>query len=208
MSRLVFLLLLFVSSLIYADVTEEKSFSSILEKRHSGYTFDKNRSIPKAKLIEIAEAARLSPSSYNEQPWRFIFCDQKQTPEGYKKVFDSLVDANQKWAKNAPVLVVVLANLKSTRNQENNSWALYDTGAASMSLVLKATSLDLMAHEMGGFNSAQIKKEFNIPNNFEPISVIALGYEQKTDDCVKITKNRLPLNDNFFYGNWAKGITP
>lgn len=182
----------------------ENSFSKLLELRHSGYAYDSTKSIPAKNLKDLAEAARLAPSSYNEQPWTFLFCDKETTPESYQKVLSCLVEFNQNWAKNVHLLIVVSANNKSGVTDGINQSAQYDTGAAAMSLVLKATSLGMMAHQMGGFDGEKLRKEFNIPTHFTPMSVIAIGYE-KPDEPLKI-RERKPLIENFFLGDWGKGL--
>lgn len=179
-------------------------FTELTQKRHSGYAFDQSKAVTKETLISLAEAARFSPSSYNDQPWRMIFCDRTLTPEAYKKAFDSLVEPNQKWAVNAPVLVIVLADQISPYTKETNPLAQYDTGAAAMSLVYQATASGLMAHEMGGFDPKKVSDSFQIPAQCKPMAIIAVGYE-KTEDKPN-EKKRNPLSSSFFLGEWAKGI--
>lgn len=187
-------------------IQADQKFSELIEKRHSGYQFDPSKSISKDHILQLAKAARLSPSSYNDQPWRFIICDSKSTPEAYQKALNSLVEPNQKWAKNVPLLIVVCADTISKYNKKPNKWAEYDTGAAAMSLVYQATSLGLMAHEMGGFDQDKIRKEFVIPEYWNPMAVIAVGYELESADAQKGEKERLPLDEVFFLGDLKRGL--
>lgn len=176
-------------------------FSQIISKRHSGYSYDATRQVTQSHIQAIIKAAQLAPSSYNDQPWFFIICDRTTHPEAYEKVFNSLVEFNQQWVKNVPVLIVAVASWKS-HNGEWNRHAQYDTGAAAYSMMLQATSLGLMAHQMGGFDEAKISKSFGIPQDFVPMAVMAIGYEKIEDNKV-IKKERKPLSDNFFMGNWG-----
>lgn len=186
---------------------EECCFFEIMNKRHSGFDFDPAKSVDPELLLELANSARLSPSSYNEQPWRFIFCDRDKTPEAYLKALDCLVDANKDWAMDAPVLIVVSANTVFTRNQKPNLWSQFDTGAAVMSLVYRATSLGLMTHEIGGFDEAKIRNEFAISPEFLPMAVIAVGYESESEADTSIVKKRKPIGEHFFWGTWGLGIS-
>lgn len=205
----IFSLVLFLAasiSFVYANEKSAESdcFSKVLNKRYSGYVFDPARAIPTDIIVNLAEAARLAPSCYNEQPWHFIFVDKMGTPEAYQKTLGCLAEGNQKWAQNAPLLIVAAAHTKFTKNQAQNRWGSYDTGAAAVTLVLKAASLGLMAHEMGGFDEERLKQELAIPLDYEPYAVIAVGY---TDFHPAKIKDRKPLGSNFFWGEWGVGLT-
>jgi nitroreductase len=183
------------------------TFAELVIVRHSGYDYDVTKPVPKALLIQLAQTAHYSPSSYNEQPWSFIFCDKKETPEAYSKLLGTLAVNNQKWAQNAPVLILVSANEVLRKNNKPNRWAQYDTGAAAMSLVYKAASLGLMPHEMGGFDDKKVRQLFSLPASYTPMAVIAIGYEQPNANGIQ-EKKRNPLSSQFFWGDWANGIAP
>lgn len=178
------------------------SMSQLLSKRYSGYEFDTSRSVSHEQLQKIVEAGRLAPSSYNEQPWSFIICDRNTNQKAYDKALSTLVELNQGWAKNAPVLVISVATNKSTQNGETNRWAPYDTGAAAFGMMLQATSLGLMAHQMGGFDEVKVRKEFSIPNDFTPMSVMAIGYPAANE--TQKDRKRKAISENFFSGTWGK----
>lgn len=186
--------------------SEKTCFTEIISKRHSGYDFDNAKAVPESLIIQLADAARFSPSSYNEQPWRFIFCDREKTPEAYLKAVECLMGGNQDWAQDAPLLVIVASNTKFSRNQKPNLWSQFDTGAAVMSFCYKATSLGLMTHEIGGFYEAMVRDEFAIPADFIPLAVIAVGYEKAGEAEQPIIKDRRPLAEHFFWGTWGHGI--
>ena len=101
----------------------------------------------------------------------------KERDENYQKLFDSLAEANQYWAKYAPVLVLSLAKKNSTVNGRPNRFAQYDTGMAVGNLLLQATSLDLFVHQMGGYSSEKVINYFDIDQEFEPMALMAIGYK-------------------------------
>lgn len=190
----------FVTSFItLCKVYKTDSFSDTLNKRTSGYCFDKNKKVSEEQLKSLVKAAQLTPSSYNDQPWYFIICDKNTNSAAYDKAFNSLVEFNQKWAKDAPVLIVVLSSTNS-REKEFNRWAQYDTGAAAFSIMLQATQLGLMTHQMGGFDEQKIAQSFSIPKDFVPMSVMAIGYDCKSEKPAD--KKRKKSEENFFWGNW------
>jgi nitroreductase len=130
-------------------------------------------------LKTIFEAARWAASSFNEQPWRFLV-GHRGDPT-YQKIFDSLVEFNQGWAKSAPVLILSVASKNFGHNGAANHFAIHDTGAATAYLALEATALGLHAHSMAGFNQEKARTAFGIPDTFHIGAVTALGHLGNVD---------------------------
>lgn len=146
----------------------------ILLERWSPRSFS-DRAVSSASLKKVFEAARWAPSSYNEQPWRFIVGERNS--DTYKKIFSTLIGFNQEWAASAPVLILGAASSRFAHNQQTNLYAIHDLGAAAAYLVLQAAALGLAAHQMAGFDQGAARKAFQIPEDFGLGSVIALGYQ-------------------------------
>ncbi len=163
----------------------------------------------------MCEAARWAPSCFNDQPYRFIIWDKYLDEKNYNRAFNCLVEWNQKWVRTAPVLIAVLADNKFRHNGKPNRWTQFDSGAAAQNLYLQAVDLGLMAHPMGGFDIDKLKSEFNIPDNFTPMAMIAVGYQSDNIDVLEDIhkelelkeRERLPLGDNFFFSEWNEPIT-
>ena len=98
-----------------------------------------DRDVAPADLAKVFEAARWAASSYNEQPWRFLVGMRNSLT--YKKIFDSLMPANQAWAGSAPVLILGAAKTKFSHSGAPNRVALYDLGAAASYLTLQASKI-------------------------------------------------------------------
>jgi nitroreductase len=132
--------------------------------------------IEQIKLDILFEAARWAPSSMNIQPWRFIYALHDEPAFG--SILDALMDGNKRWAKDAGLLVLTLAqveyNRKGTHYQNRYAW--HDVGAANALLMIQADKLGLVSHPMGGFDPEQIRKSFLILKDFDPVTIIALGY--------------------------------
>lgn len=203
MLKWAFASLLLISTACFA---RDSDFYKIVQKRYSGYAFDRNKNLTFDLLVQLADAARLSPSSYNEQPWKFIFCDRIKSVEAHGRAISCLADVNQKWAKDAPLLVIVLANTISEKTQDVNPYAHYDTGAAAISLIYQATSLGLMAHEIGGFDSNRLKETFVVPDEMIPLTVIAIGYEEKNTAANVLPSSRKPIGESFFLGEFGNKL--
>lgn len=86
-----------------------------IKERYSPRAFD-SREIEQEKISALFEAARWAPSSYNGQAWRFIYAT-KENQELWNKLFDALVEFNQTWVKNAPMLIMAVARKTYEHNQ-------------------------------------------------------------------------------------------
>ena len=145
----------------------------VLRQRWSPRAFD-DRSIEPEKLRSLFEAARWAPSSNNQQPWRFLVAT-KENKAGYDRLFNCLMEGNQTWAHRAPVLLLSVAELQFEDGSQNRH-ALHDTGMAAENLVIQATVLGLAAHQMAGFRIDQARADCQIPDGYEPVAMIAIGY--------------------------------
>jgi len=145
----------------------------LILKRWSPRAFAE-KEVPSGDLERLFVAASWAASSFNEQPWRFFL--GRRGDETYKKIFDSLVEFNQSWAKSAPVLVLSIGKKTFTQNGNPNGFALHDTGAATAYLSLEATALGLHTHSMAGFDKDLARASFGIPSDYEIGAVTAIGY--------------------------------
>lgn len=185
----------------------------LLQKRWSGRAYDSVRDVSDEILQSVMEAGRWAPSCFNEQPWRFVFCRKSSNPNAWQKAFDCLWPLNQGWCQAAPVLVITCAKTQFTHNGEPNSWAIYDAGAAALSISLQTAALGLMAHQMAGFDPQKARDSFAIPDLFVPVAMMAIGYQLPAEAvpealCEKemAPRQRNPLSQHFFAGAWDKAL--
>lgn len=157
------------------EINTQLDLIDVIKKRWSPRAFDGNKMIEIEKLNKIFEAARWAPSCSNEQPWRFII-GRKDKGYEHQKILNCLDESNQVWAKYAPLLVIVCSKKTFTHNNKINDWNEYDTGQAVAFMILQAMNEGIFAHQMAGINKDKIIEDFNIPEDFQPISVIAFGY--------------------------------
>ena len=151
-----------------------------IEKRWSPRAFA-DTSISDDDLRQVLDAARWAMSSYNEQPWRYVVA-KKEDPEAYDRVLACLNEFNRKWARTAPVLMLAFAKSTFSGNGTPNRHARHDVGAASAFLTLQATKLDLYVHQMAGILPDVIKETFDLPDDVEPVTALALGEIGDPDD--------------------------
>jgi nitroreductase len=165
-------------------------------------------SVPAEKLGSLLEAARWAASSRNEQPWRFIVVTQED-PEAFERGFSCLMEGNQKWNHNVPVLLFGVAKRHWSHNGNPNAYAWYDLGQAVANLALQAVAEGLAVHQMGGFHKDQVRELFAIPEDYEPVVAIAVGYRGELADLPEdqrqretAPRSRKPLSELVFEGRW------
>jgi len=142
-----------------------------IKERWSPRAFDSAK-IEKEDIMALIEAASYAPSCFNEQPWRFIVADDE---EKLSKVRGILAPSNQIWANNAPVLIVILSKKTFAHNGKDNYWNMFDAGTAWGYMSLEAQKRGLITHAMGGFSKEKTKIAFNIPDDCNVITVVAVG---------------------------------
>lgn len=133
-----------------------------------------DKPVEREKLVSLFEAARWSPSGGNEQPWRFILGLNRD--ETWEKIFSTLDSGNQEWNRHVPVLILAIGNRISSWDGDISPVYQYDTGQSVAHLSLEAMNQGLHVHQMGGFSPEKASEIFEIPQTFQPISVIAAGY--------------------------------
>ncbi len=185
----------------------------LIAKRWSPRAFDAAKSVSQAQIIALLEAARWAPSCFGDQPWRFIVWDKNSDAAAWQQALECLVPGNQAWAKDAPVLVLTCHDTLFGHNAKPNRWAAYDTGAAAENLCLQAASLGLMAHQMGGFDSAKTREAFAIPTQYELMAMLTVGHagdaNQLPDDLKErelAPRKRRALGELFFSETWGKPV--
>jgi len=145
-------------------------------------------------LFRILEAARWAPSSVNEQPWRFIVA---RTPEDRARFLDFLMPGNQEWNRTVPVIIVITgkktyANTGFYDGNPNPTYQ-FDCGTAWGFLALAAHQFGLITHGMSGFDPQKARETLEIPDDYDPIAVIALGYRgDKSALSEKLQEREVP----------------
>lgn len=185
----------------------------IIARRWSGRAYDAGKPVAREHLLSILEAARWAPSCFGDEPWRFLVWDKFHDAATWERAFACLAEGNQAWVKNAPVLMLVVADGVFRRNGSPNRWGQYDTGAASENLCLQATALGLMAHQMGGFDPERIRAEFSIPESFTCMAMIAVGHPADSSvlqgelrQWEEAPRARQPFGELCFDGGWGKPL--
>lgn len=181
----------------------------LLKQRWSPLAFSEQK-VEAEQLGSILEAARWAASSYNEQPWSFIVAT-KENPREFERLLSCLAEGNQVWAKNAPVLMITVAKLHFEKNGKENRHAFHDVGQAVSNLAVQATALGIYIHQMAGFDVPKARELYSIPEGYEPVAAVALGYGAEAETLPENLQQRelaprfrKPVASFTFTGSWGQ----
>jgi nitroreductase len=185
--------------------------SGLIATRWSARAFSE-KNVEKQKILSLLEAARWAPSSSNEQPWRFIVFtieDKEELEEAH-----SVLSESNAYARKAPVLICGVAKKTYTHNDKDNRHYMHDLGAATAYMFLEAYNQGLAMHIMGGFDVEKARQLFEIPQGFEPTTMIAVGYygapemlPEKIREKELGPRSRKAIGEWTYLGRWGKGMT-
>ncbi|MGM0365702.1 MAG: nitroreductase family protein [Actinomycetota bacterium] len=153
----------------------------IIKKRKSIRRYS-SRPVEKEKIIKMAEAARLSPSASNKQPWRFVAVTDKDL---IRQAVKQSLGAINTWAKTAPCLIVGCSVRKDiithwiAEAASGVKYHLLDMGISMEHMVLEAEELGLSTCWIGWFNEKKLKKILKIPPAWRVASLISVGYRDE-----------------------------
>ena len=190
------------------EASTDHPIHELIRQRWSPYGFD-DREVSQQDIDSLLEAARWAPSSYNEQPWSFVLATRDDN-ERFEQMLSCLVDANQAWAKSAPVLLLCCTSLTFSRNGKPNAAATHDLGLAAGNICLEATARGLSVHQMIGIHADKAREVFAVPDGVQPLTAIAIGYaadpsklsaELKERDVAP--RQRKSLSEFVFSGKWG-----
>lgn len=185
---------------------------SLLARRWSARAFT-DQSLDTDQILSLLEAARWSASSRNEQPWHFIVARRGMDPD-FERLLSALTDANREWAARVPLLVLAVARTVFRSNGKPNRHAFYDVGQAVANLTTQATSLGLTVHQMGGFRTDEVQCTFAIPEEYDPLVILAVGYRNHPESLPDhlrerelVTRQRLELPSLVHSETWGQTST-
>lgn len=136
--------------------------------------------ITDVQLMTLFEAARWAPSSFNNQPWRFLYA--KRESSYWDLYLNLLVQANKDWCKDAAVLVVLFTRNNFEYNEKPSRTHSFDAGAAWENVALQGSVMNLLVHGMEGFDYDRAKKDLHIPDDCTVQMMFAVGHKAPSDE--------------------------
>ncbi len=149
----------------------------LIANRWSPRAFDSNFVISDTDLKLIIEAARLAPSAFNEQPWRYLI--GKRGDETFNQILSGLGEFNQTWARNSSVLLLVCGTRQRSNGDPHPSYQ-YDLGLSVSQATFQAHHLGFVSHQMTGFSHDAMCKTFDL-TTLDPVVVVAIGKQGDSD---------------------------
>ena len=158
------------------DRTADHPIDPMFLQRWSPRAFA-SETLAEADLLTMLEAARWAPSSYNSQPWRFVYA-RRDTPH-WNRFLDLLVPFNRSWAEHASALVILVSNSVmrppgSDKDVPSHTHSL-DAGTASGYFALQANKMGWYVHGMVGFDRERAFTELNVPVGYRVEAAYAVG---------------------------------
>jgi len=182
-------------------------FGELVKIRRSVRDYDSGREITDEQLKKLFEQVKLSPSSYNLQPWEFVVVRNKENKQrlfectnGQKHVLDASATVIVLGSTNPSAKAELIAADRIKKGSMDDArkaaffervkdlsadkadakvWTVGSTSLAIMTLMFAARNMGISSCPIGRFDPVKIKKEFGIPEEYEVVLLVTLGYESK-----------------------------
>lgn len=152
-----------------------------------------DKPLPADAIERIVQAAHLSGSSRNGQPWHFVAVDDRETLDAMAERAPS-----GPYLREAPLAVAVAV--------EESPYALADTGRAIQSMILTAWSEGIGSNWVGFQGSLDAVNEvIGLPSELQLVAIISFGYP--TARLGKGKKNRRPFDEVVHRGRYGVPFT-
>lgn len=145
--------------------------------------FDNKNGVSSEIRLKILESARLTGSSLNTQPWRFIVV---QNLNNLEKLADD--STSGKWISGANFAIIVVTN-------PYFRFHLIDAGKVVQNMQLAAWNYGVGSALFTGIEEEKIRADFSIPIEYKPVIVVGFGFPKKKVNGKIKKKNRLSLNE-------------
>jgi nitroreductase len=153
-----------------------------------------DKAIEEEKLLHILEAARLAPSAFNRQRWRFVIVRDRQTKGKLGKAAKI-----PPFVKKAPIIIVACAKTDSCMMRYGQPCFPIDVAIALDHITLAAVEYGLGTCWINTFDENKVQEILGIPEEIRVIALMPLGYPS---DPSIVEKERLPLDVILRYDNW------
>lgn len=165
---------------------------NIAKSRYSVRSYS-DKKVEKEKLYKILEAAHVAPTAANLQPVRLLVVQEKEN-------LDKIGNAANIY--NAPLAIIVCSDHSKAWKRPFDGKQSVDIDASILTdhMMLEATELGLGSVWVCYFKPDVIKKEFALPDNLEPINILAIGYaDESPANPDRHIQMRIPMDELVTY---------
>lgn len=171
------------------------NFLELAKNRYSCRSF-MNKPVEQEKLNLILEAGRVAPTARNIQPQRILVITDKE----------KLAKLNQctKYGWNAPVIMIICydKNVVYHRQYDDMDFGFIDSSIVTTQMMLEIQDLDLGTTWIGAFDPEKTREVYNIPENYEIVALLPVGYPEKDAHPSKLHEDRKPIEETVFYNEF------
>lgn len=170
-------------------------FLTLAKERYSCRSF-RSQPIEEEKLNRILEAGRVSPTACNKQPQRLLVVRQE---EGLAKVSQSAK------TYGAPLAVIVCTDKDEVwvRAHDKANTIDIDASIVITSMIFQAQAEGIGSCWIASFLPEGVRRDFNIPENYAPVSILLLGYaDGAAPSPERHDTARRPLEETVFYDSF------
>jgi len=162
-------------------------------------------------IHDLAESARLAPSCFNNQPWRFVFV---RDPQVLKELHGAMSKGNE-WVQAASMIIAVFSKRELDCVIRGREYFLFDTGMATAFIILRATELGLVAHPIAGYNETKVREILGIPEDMTVITLVIVGRHaetigplltEKQAQTEAVRPERLPLSEFAYLDSYGSPL--
>ncbi len=145
-------------------------FEVLVRSRYSVRKFEE-RSLDRATIGRILEAGRLAPTAKNLQPQRILVLDE----EGALAKLDACTKC--RFGAPAALLVCYDKDVCWTRDRfDKKPSGEIDAAIVTTHMMLEAAALGVGTTWVMHFDPAAVRREFLLPEAYEPVAVLIMGY--------------------------------
>ena len=183
-----------------------------MRSRWSPSIFDAEHRLSAEEIESLLHAAQWAPSYGNTQPWAFLVAERGSP--GHDVLTRHLRPGNAGWVPRASVVFIAATQVAADPSGNDLKGALYachDLGQAAAHLTLQARSMDLHAHQFGGFDRDAVAAALGVPDHFQVLSGIAVGVRgdaaevpEKDRDWEQRERRRKPLEEFAYGARWGQ----
>lgn len=210
--------------------------SEALRSRRSVHQYT-DESLDEETIRDVFADAKFAPSSFNLQPWEYLVLtddddrqrlravanDQEHITEApaavvvlgntdpsahAERVFEDWLD--KEYIPNEDVkqaLVETAEGMAEMEESERRVWTTRSTALGAMAVMLSAWDRGVASCPMEGFDAEGLVEEFGVPDGFEPVMLLTMGYPaEDAADLENERKLRRPVDEIVHFGSFD-GVT-
>ena len=171
-------------------------FLTLAQERYSCRYFDAEKPVEKEKIAKILEAARLAPTGRNSQSQRILVLTDKAELE-------KLSGCTQ-YGWGAPLVMVICYDKNESwkRSCDGADGGIIDMSIITTHMMLEVTDLGLGSTWVGAFDPVKAKEIYNIPENYEVVALLPIGYPSEKAHPSRLHDDRKPIEEIAFFNKF------